>query len=426
MLPGSLRQWANFICEKCTVRSVLNRELDYANDWRLMCFERMRILDMAHSWSTGTHDQYQRKLTALRRFERQFGVPVLVRSQLKRPPYGPEVTLAWAQEQYSLRPGIGDSKVTFGTIRQLRSAASQFFTWDMMVTHPGSAVLDATANHLLRIPCRITDDMSATLFASGLSSRIGNEPKPSVALLERHVKWLDADLDRRYQAATTPSLHREFAQAGFANLCFWLGWLRSMELFARTFEDVRVIEPRHSSTAELPRGCGAVMLDLSLESKGRRDNYVDVVMAYHTFAGFRLGRWFHRARRAHGLGRDWKLSPALVFTHPNGRPWDSAYFRKTYLWPSLEEQRRQGDPFLKAFDGSPGNTIREKIWSLHTYRRGARSHVSKRRPGQYRKATKDEVYEHARWKRSRRSEEIDVIYREWTLADRIQLTLYSQ
>ena len=126
------------------------------------------------------------------------------------------------------------------------------------------------------------------------------------------------------------------------------------------------------------------------------------------------------------MGSDWRLSPALVFTHQNGNRWTSAYFRKTYLWPGLEEQQRQGDPFLKAFDGSPGNTIREKIWSLHTYRRGARSHVSKCHTGQYRRATKDQIYEHARWTRSRRREDIDVMYREWTLTDRILLTPYSQ
>ena len=427
-LPRTIRQWANFICEKCTVRSVLDRELDYAKDWRLLCLERMRILDMAHSWSEGTHGVYQQKLTALRRFEKGFGVPILTRNQLIRPPRGPEVTLSWAQEHYSLRPGkTEDAHVTFGTIRQLRSAASQFFAWDMMITNPGSTIMNPKTQQILQIPCRATDDLSASLFASGLSARIGSETKPSVALLERHVKWLDADFERRYQSATSDVLLKEFAQAGFANLCFWLGWLRSQEVFTRTFEDVTVIEPRHAASVDLPSGCGAVNLNLGLESKGRRDVYVDVVMAYQTFAGFRLGRWFHRVRRAHGLGRDWKASKSLIFTHRSGERWTSAYFRKTYLWPGLEEQRRQGDPFLKAFDGStPGNTIPEKIWSIHTYRRGARSHVSKRRAGMYRKASKDQVYEHARWKRRRSGEDIDVAYREWTLSDRIQLTLYSQ
>ena len=187
-----------------------------------------------------------------------------------------------------------------------------------------------------------------------------------------------------------------------------------------------MIEPRHAASVDLPIGCGAVLMDLGLDTKGRRDLLMDVVMAYQTFGGIRLGRWFHRVRRANGLGTDWKLSPLGLFTHSDGRSWTSDYYRKTYLWPGLEEQRRLGDPFLRAFDGSPGNSIQDKIWSIHCYRRGARSHVSKTRAGQYRKATKDQIYEHARWRRSRRGEAIDVIYREWTLCDRIQLTLYAQ
>ena len=36
--------WPTFVCEACTVRAVLDRELTGADDWKLMCFERMRLL----------------------------------------------------------------------------------------------------------------------------------------------------------------------------------------------------------------------------------------------------------------------------------------------------------------------------------------------------------------------------------------------
>jgi hypothetical protein len=39
------------------------------------------------------------------------------------------------------------------------------------------------------------------------------------------------------------------------------------------------------------------------------------------------------------------------------------------------------------------------------------------------KATNDQVYEHARWRRKRAGEAIDKIYREWTIRDRIKITL---
>ena len=95
--------WPNFICEACMVRSVLDRELTGKEDWKLLCFERMRILDLAHSWALRTHEGYQSRLRYLHRFERFFGVSILQVSQLQKPPSGPEVALMWAEEQYSLR-----------------------------------------------------------------------------------------------------------------------------------------------------------------------------------------------------------------------------------------------------------------------------------------------------------------------------------
>ena len=81
---------------------------------------------------------------------------------------------------------------------------------------------------------------------------------------------------------------------------------------------------------------------------------------------------------------------------------------------------------LAAFDDTPGNTVESKFWSLHCFRRGARSQVS--RGGnfgrhRFRKALKSQVYEHGRWRRRRSSEEIDVIYIAWTVLQCIQITL---
>lgn len=388
-----------------------------------MAFERMRILDMAHAWSLGTHQQYQQKLEAIRRFERRFGVTVLAPTPIEAPPHGPEVTLAWSQEQYGLRPGkASDEFVTFGTIRQLRSAASQYFAWDRMITHPGASVLQD--NRLLEVKCRPTDDYSATLLATGMSARIGNESNPSQALLSRHVHWIVQDLDERYRVATTTLARRELAQAGFATAALWLGWLRSGELFKRSFSDVRVVEPCDAARVDLPTGVGMVAVSLGLDTKGRRDLCADVVMAYCSYSGIHIGRWFHRLCQEFGIGNNWAAQDHPIFHHADGTAWTSRYFREAFLWPALREQRRQGDRFLIAFDDSPGNTIEEKYWSLHCFRRGARSHVSCRREGMYRKATTDQVYEHARWSRSRQSESIDVLYRQWTYRDRIVLTLY--
>ena len=51
-----------------------------------------------------------------------------------------------------------------------------------------------------------------------------------------------------------------------------------------------------------------------------------------------------------------------IFRNSNGTAWNSRYFRTTYLWPSLHEQRLQGESSLQAFDGStPGMSIPEKF-----------------------------------------------------------------
>ena len=413
------------------MRAVVDRELTQVGDWRLMCLERMRLLDLAHAWSKGTHRQYQGRLVFLRRFERRFGVRVLKATRLLRPPSGPGITLQWAQEHYSIRTEEnsrtrqGERTLSFSAVRQLRSAVSQYQAVDLLVAHPEQTVVDERKRMTVQ-PCRLTDDASHTFFAQGLGSRIGDEARPSVALLQRHVHWIDADLDRRYQEASSPALRRELATAGLANVSLWLGWLRSQEMFGVTMDGVTVVEPANAAAEDLPEMCGAVIYGMGPETKTSRTTEASVIMAYQTCGGLRLGRWFHRVQRARGLGRDWQLSPQKLFTHEDGSAWDSRYFRETYLYPALRQQQAKGDPMLAAFDGGPGNTIPEKFWSLHCYRRGARTHVSKRRPGQLRKATKDQVYEHARWRRRRQGEDIDVIYREWTLRDRVMITLCSQ
>jgi hypothetical protein len=426
----TVSEWPNFICEACTVRAVLDRELRGVNDWKLLCFERMRLIDMAHSWAVGTHAQYQHKLQALRKFERHFGVSLLRPTPIVAPPKGPEIILMWAQEQYSLRKsprrGDGGDELTlaFTTVRQLRSAVSQYAQWDLMVAHPGRLYMDPSRRLMIQAG-RFTDDASSTMFATGMSSRLGNEARPSVALLDRHVRWLNHDLDLRFRQAISPAIKQELARAALANLLLWLGWLRSSETFSLSWRDLIVVEPSDGPSVDLPPGCGVILLRLQPETKASRDRRSDVVIAYRTLSGYSFGSWFHRLRRLLRFNTDWAHDSRLLFPMGSGEPWTSLYFRETYLYPALTTQRIRGDPLLVPFDGSPGNSIPEKFWSLHCYRRGARSHVSRSRPLQFRKADEAQVYEHGRWRRKRSTEKIDVIYREWTIRDRIKLTLYS-
>ncbi len=54
--------------------------------------------------------------------------------------------------------------------------------------------------------CHPTDSLGATMFVSGLKARLGVESGPYVALLDRHVRGLDADLDQRYRVCLLVTL----------------------------------------------------------------------------------------------------------------------------------------------------------------------------------------------------------------------------
>jgi hypothetical protein len=311
------------------------------------------------------------------------------------------------------------------TVRQLRSATSQYLAWDLMISKPDCAYFDQQ-RRLICQPCRPTDGLGCSLFASGIASRIGENVNPSVALLDRHVRSLVSDLEEQCLSARTPKARRKAALAGLATLLLWLGWLRSSETFDLRWQDFNVVEPDNGPTVDLPRGCGVVGVRLGPETKSSRNQSVDMSLAHQCLSGCHLGKWFHRARRACGIGADYKDCATRVFTHPAGTTWTSHFYRHQFLYPSLRQQLLAGDAMLAAFDETPGNTIESKFWSLHCFRRGARSQVS--RGGnfghhRFRKALKSQVYEHGRWRRRRSSEEIDVIYVAWTVLQCIQITM---
>lgn len=150
-------------------------------------------------------------------------------------------------------------------------------------------------------------------------------------------------------------------------------------------------------------------------------------MAYRTISGYSPGTWFHRARTWALAGDDWTTNASRSFTSLEGTVWSSLYFCQIYLYPSVRDQQSSGDAYLQPFSGGPGNSLEDKFWSLPCYWRGAQSHVSRGGVfGRHRlkKATSDQVYEHACWRRKRAGEAVDKIYRDWTIRNRIKITLY--
>jgi len=103
----------------------------------------------------------------------------------------------------------------YNTIRQLRSAASQFLTLDAISTRPSGAFFTRDKNILYQ-DCRPTDGSAFTLFTNGMKSRVEDEPVPSMALLDRHMRILDQELEQLYQRAVSFAQRRDAAMAGLA------------------------------------------------------------------------------------------------------------------------------------------------------------------------------------------------------------------
>ena len=146
----------NFICEACTVRAMLSRELvQDSKDRALLMLERMRMIDQACAWDIKTLGAYQSHLRRIRQFETDFGVTGLKSLTLLKPPTSEAIALMWIQQHYALQTPrkthatTGD-RVTYGSARTIRSAASQYYTWDMQIAHRRTCRLD-TVNSRWRI-----------------------------------------------------------------------------------------------------------------------------------------------------------------------------------------------------------------------------------------------------------------------------------
>ena len=424
-----VHEWSHFVCEACTVRAILGRELqDEGRDVALLMLERMRLIDMAHHWRAASHKQYQPLLRQLRHFGSKFDLPILYREPLSSPPVTEDIVLMWAHEYSSLqpkqvsakRPGA-DLPKTYGVLKNLRSAASYYHAWNAMIAHPDTAYLDPRSGKIsLQQGVRVTDSLAFTFFSSGMGTRLGTETRSSVALLPRHVVSLDTWLDDQYHREPNEARRHQWALAGLANVGLWTTWARATEFLSLRWCDIETTAPARGPDRELPLGIGVVDLTLLPATKASRTKTTDLAIAYTCASGLSLGKWFVRARTTR---RPTVPRTAPIFRTHDGCVWTSHYFRHTFLYPHLHRLRLAGDPALRPYDGSsPDNTIEAKFWSLHSYRRGGRTSVSRRHPGTVRKATPDEVNEHGRWAKKRESLDMPTLYAEWTLVQRLAIT----
>jgi hypothetical protein len=414
----------HFICELCQVRAILRREAHgLSADIELLMLERMRIIDTYSWWQKSTMAKYGPYLNFISRFGTHYGVPLLVPSQLLRPPLAEAIPLMWSQLLYSLRETEGQ-RIKHGTVRALRSAASLFYTLDQQAAFAGR-LRRTNKRHEICETVAPNEDVMATFATKGMARRMGTAPRASWALSHVHITYIDRRLRELYRRATTEPERHELACAGMANLSAYLGWLRGTELFSVHPEDLAVIDPVDGPTKGLPANIGAVTLTLLAETKSDPCQVADVVLAFTTLSDLSPGFWAGLLRRFR------PTNPDCLFSTTETSAWTSRHFREAFAWPLLEEMRALGEPSLQTFTDQKPNRIQDKVYSIHSWRRAGRSRVSRPprhnepKPKGTRQATPTEVYEHGRWemRRDRRGEDMPATYNQWELIDRLAITL---
>jgi hypothetical protein len=414
----------SFICEACTVRAQIGGELRKSGGHlTLLMLERMRLIDQANAWSASSHAIYQGGLRRLSRFQQNFGVPILQATPLSRPPRSPSIGMMWAQQHYAIQSPTGrhsqsGERILCQTARLVRSAGSQFYAWDRQIAFPDRAIRDSTHRIIITNGVSPGDEMGYALMTTGMGKRMGDQSRPPYALTLGQVQWIMRRLDSMWSVCLTLPGRREIAAAGVTHLIAWLGWLRSVELFSLKWSDTTITRPDDGPTLGLRPGVGAVELLLLPETKASRTKLADVVVSYVCASGLSLGLWLERLRSL--WSADLVGSPLIRGS--SGAPWTSHYFRSQHLYVWLNQMRVEGDPFLQAFTQSPGNRIEDKFYSMGSYRRGGRSSCTKRSNG-LQQATDSEVYEHGRWSHKISKESMPTRYNEFSLEDRLNLTL---
>ena len=146
-------------------------------------------------------------------------------------------------------------------------------------------------------------------------------------------------------------------------------------MFNLRWQDIELIQPCANPKHRLPPGTGALLLRLLEAAKGNQTRTAHHIIACHTSSGLKPGFCFETLSRMRAPD-----TPPLahIFVADKGRVWNSCHFRELCLCLGLSCQWLDGDPLLQTHVPHSAEDIPEKLCSLHSYRRGARTHVSKK------------------------------------------------
>jgi hypothetical protein len=131
-----------FICEACTVRAVLGRELTWTSGhMQLLMLKRMRLIDMAHAWASSNLQGTARYLGRLSNFGQKYGIELVPKAPITHPLRSAVIPLLWGVLEYTLQtsPKTGEG-IEYNTARSLQSVASAYHLWEKNAPIPRSYV----------------------------------------------------------------------------------------------------------------------------------------------------------------------------------------------------------------------------------------------------------------------------------------------
>jgi hypothetical protein len=179
--PPAMNQFP-FICEACTVRAVLGRELTWTSgDMQLLMLGCMRLIDMAQAWASSTLQGTARYLGRLSNFRQKYGIDLFPKAPITHPPRSAVITLLWVVLEYTLQTSRKTVEgITHNTARSLQSAASAYHLWEKMIQFPGHMYRDRDNNFIGASHLSPTDSVIVTLSNKCTRRRLGTESRPQL------------------------------------------------------------------------------------------------------------------------------------------------------------------------------------------------------------------------------------------------------
>jgi hypothetical protein len=220
-IPPS-RDFFPFICEACTVRAVLGRELTWTSgDIQLLMLGRMRLVDTAHAWASLMLQGAARCLSRISNFRQKYGIDLFPKAPITQPPRSAVIPLMWGVLEYTLQTSRKTGEgIKYNTARSLQLATSAYHLWDKMLQFPGHMYRDRDNNVIGASHLSPTDSVIVTLGHKGMRRRLGTESRPPVFLVYIHVAFNQEFRGRQYDVCGDDWLSKYgYAVANFSETC---------------------------------------------------------------------------------------------------------------------------------------------------------------------------------------------------------------